>query len=175
MPRSHGDDGAGTLFNEVSTVYLWPGWGKPALSLSGRCCWRANERRSKIDTCYRHDDFGNITHIFEHGADLEQGDERTTTIAYNPAVEPYIVGLPWEVTISAGVPPAVQPANRITYYCYDGDNGSDFANCSGKPTKGLLTATQLVDDEGFYVTTTYAHDAYGDLTAVQTCSIIMDG
>ena len=130
---------------------------------------------SKIDTYYRHDDFGNITHIFEHGADLEQGDERTTTIAYNPAVEPYIVGLPWEVTISAGVPPAVQPANRITYYCYDGDNGSDFANCSGKPTKGLLTATQLVDDEGFYVTTTYAHDAYGNLTAVQTCSIIMDG
>ena len=66
-----------------------------------------------IYTYYHYDEFGNITNIFEHGADLEQNDdERTTKIVYNPAVAPYIVGLPWEVVVSRGVPPNVSPPRR---------------------------------------------------------------
>jgi RHS repeat-associated protein len=116
-----------------------------------------------VDTSYAYDEFGNVKNIFEYGVDVVPNDDRTTTIAYNPATDPYIVGLPWLFMVSGGVP----RSERFTYFCYDGDNGTDFVNCPGKPMKGLLTAQQVVDDKGLYVTTTYFPDRYGNLAGVR--------
>jgi hypothetical protein len=112
-----------------------------------------------------YDGYGNVIHIFEHGDPLFDGHERTTTITYNPAKQPYIVGLPWQVTIGEGVNP-VKKGLRYTYFCYNGDNGTDTVNCSGLPKRGLLTAIQAVDDKGLYITTKYQHDAYGNVQII---------
>jgi RHS repeat-associated protein len=117
-------------------------------------------------TYYAYDAFGNVTDIFEHGAQAKPGDERTTGYAYQHATGPWIVGLPWQETLSEGIQPAGKLL-RSTFFCYDGDNGSDTANCSGMPAKGLLTAEQQVDSQGLYVTSAYQYDAYGNLAAEQ--------
>ena len=56
---------------------------------------------------------------------------------------------------------------RSTYFCYDGDNGTDTANCSAMPTKGQLTAIKQVDDKGLYLTSVYYYDPYGNLASTQ--------
>lgn len=116
-----------------------------------------------VYTYYAHDAFGNITSVSEYGADLDKnGDERTTTIVYRPAPGPYIVGLPHEQVLSEGTQPAGAGV-RNTYYCYDGDNGTDQASCPGTITKGLLTAKKVVNPNGWYDTTIYHYDQYGNV------------
>jgi RHS repeat-associated protein len=115
---------------------------------------------------FAYDAFGNLRDVFELGAAAIAGDERTTGYTYHHATQPWIVGLPWQQTISQGA----QPTGRLlrsTFFCYDGDNGSDTVNCSHPPTKGRLTGEQLVDGLGLYVTTTYEYDAYGNLAATK--------
>jgi RHS repeat-associated protein len=117
-------------------------------------------------TYFAYDDYGNVRNIFEHGAAGTAGDERTTTLAYRYATGPWIVALPWQQTLSEGVQPTGKLL-RSTFFCYDGDNGTDSTNCSGVPTKGQVTAEQHVDDTGLYVTTTRLYDQYGNLAVTQ--------
>jgi RHS repeat-associated protein len=123
-----------------------------------------------VYTYFAYDEFGNLTAAFDHGAGppgANNGDERTTATSYKPATDPWIVGLPWQETVSEGVQPATKLL-RSRFSCYDGDNGSDTANCSGVPTKGLRTGEQRVDDLGLYRNTTYQHDAYGNVAMSKT-------
>lgn len=116
-------------------------------------------------TYFNFDQFGNLSSIAELGSSAVNGDEVTTNIYYKYADQPWIVGLPWQqVTTDPARPGSVL---RSTFFCYDGNNGTDWANCPGTPTKGLLTAMQRVDDLGLYVTNTYLYDPLGNLAAVQ--------
>lgn len=117
-----------------------------------------------VQTDYAYDAFGNVKNIFEYGNILSNTDDRTTTITYNPAVAPFIVGLPWQIVVSEGIRP-IKKNLRLTYLCYDGQNGTDISNCPGLPLKGLLTRIQVVDDLGLYVNTTYAYDSYGNCSS----------
>ena len=122
---------------------------------------------SMASTYFAYDEFGDVRDIFDYGADAKSGDERTTSYAYQHATGPWIVGLPWQEAISEGVTPAVGKDLRLTYFCYDGDNGTDTASCSGMPTKGQLTAIKRVDNTGNYLTSVYYYDAYGNLAVAQ--------
>jgi RHS repeat-associated protein len=116
-----------------------------------------------VYTYYTHDAFGNVTGVSEYGADLEKnGDERTTTIVYRPATGPYIVGLPHQQVLSEGTQPA-GAGLRYTYFCYDGDNGTAQTSCAGTITKGLVTAKKVVNPNGWYDTTFYHYDQFGNV------------
>ena len=146
-------------------------YNPPGASPPYNCTMLARNRLeyglSVASTYFAYDDFGNVQDIFDYGADGKSGDERTTSYAYQHATGPWIVGLPWQETISEGVQPAVGKMLRSTYLCYDGDNGTDSANCSAMPTKGQLTAIKQVDDKGQYVTSVYYYDPYGNLASAQ--------
>jgi RHS repeat-associated protein len=115
-------------------------------------------------TRYAYDEFGNVVDVFDDGTPGASDDDRTTIVAFHPAVAPWLVGLPaWE-----GLFEGVQPAKtmrRSTFFCYDGANGSDTASCPGVPTKGMLTGVQAVDDLGLFVRSTRGYDAYGNAAA----------
>ncbi|WP_432075100.1 hypothetical protein [Streptomyces wuyuanensis] len=98
-------------------------------------------------TYFQYDKFGNVDHVREIGDPQDPTDDRLILRSYRPATGPCIVGLPWFEQRFAGAGPAA-PLLRSTYYCYDGDNGTASVNCSGMPSKGLLTAVQAVDDTG---------------------------
>jgi RHS repeat-associated protein len=120
-----------------------------------------------VESGYAYDEFGNVRDVFDHGSIDRSGDERTIGVTYKAAPGPWIVGLPWQQTLNGGVHP-VGKLLRSTFFCYDGDNGTDSTNCSGIPTKGQLTAQQRVDDKGLYVRSTYQYDGFGNLAATQT-------
>ena len=117
-------------------------------------------------TYFSYDQYGNVTQVLEHGVPSRPGDERTTSISYKAATGPFIVGSPWQVTISEGLPPAMSLL-KSTFFCYDGDNGTGYSNCSGLPTQGLLTATQQVDDLGLYVTSEFLYDGFGNVAGIR--------
>jgi RHS repeat-associated protein len=162
-------DKMGRVHNRDITAPLSPGSAPPYKCLASYRNRVALSQSSpglglNIYTYYTYDEFGNITSISEYGAALaENNDERTTTIAYRPAVGPYIVGLPHQVTVSEGVQPA-RRTYRYLYFCYDGDNGTDSRSCAGSVSKGLLTAAKRVNDNGWYDTNIFAYDTHGNLT-----------
>ncbi len=126
----------------------------------------ASGQAMNVYTYHRHDDYGNITEVSQYGADLaKNSDERTTTTLYRPAPGPYIVGLPYQQVLSEGTQPAGTGV-RHTYFCYDGDNGTAQTSCAGTVTKGLLTAKKVVNPTGWYDTTLYHHDQYGNLDSI---------
>ena len=165
----------GTAYRDAFGDFVGSGetlaYNPPGASPPYNCTMLARNRLeyglSVASTYFAYDDFGNVQDTFDYGAAAKSGDERTTYNAYQHATGPWIVGLPWQETISEGIQPAVGKMLRSTFFCYDGDNGTDSANCSGMPTKGQLTATKRVDDKGLYVTSVYYYDPYGNLASVQ--------
>ncbi|MEU1388093.1 MULTISPECIES: deaminase domain-containing protein [unclassified Nonomuraea] len=117
----------------------------------------ARNRATSLD----YDDFGNVVRILDLGNPQDPADDRLTLRSYRPETGRYLVGLPWFEQRLDGAQPAAQPL-RTTYFCYDGDNGTAAANCSGRPSRGLLTAVQMPDDKGLYVSSTYQYDDYGN-------------
>jgi RHS repeat-associated protein len=114
---------------------------------------------------YTYDDLGNPRIIDGEGSISLKGDETRVTQSYKYSYSNWLVGLPWQqVTTDPAQPNSLL---RSTFFCYDGDNGTDFQNCDGIPVKGLLTAVQRVDDRGFYVTDTFLHDAFGNVSVRQ--------
>ena len=115
-----------------------------------------------ITTDYAYDEFGNVRNVFEHGTADTTGDERTTGYRFEPALDPWIVGLPAQEFLVEGIHQPSSSLLRSTFYCYDGQNGTDSTSCPGRPTRGLRTAEQHVDDLGLFVTTTYRYDRFGN-------------
>lgn len=114
---------------------------------------------------YTYDDLGNPRIINDEGSISLTGDETRITRSYKYSYPNWLVGLPWQqVTTDPAQPNSLL---RSTFFCYDGENGTDFQNCDGIPAKGLLTAIQRVDDRGLYVTDTFLYDAFGNVNVRQ--------
>ena len=163
-------DAQGHIFAKTITDYLPTGQAPPYTCLLANytddITTDPSGQSMNIYTYYKYDEYGNIIDIYDYGADLDgNNDERTTTIVYKPAPGPYIVGLPHQVVRSSGVLPA-KKVYRSIYYCYDGDNGTDQSPCAGQITKGLLTARKVLNDNGWYDTTTIGYDPYGNVETV---------
>jgi RHS repeat-associated protein len=162
-------DEAGTYVGSRDMI----GYEPPALQAPHRCVMLYRNRVEhgmsastlNVYTSFTFDEVGNPRSIVDYGAVAAAGDEVTTTINYQYAYDPWIVGLPWQQTTTDPARPG--SVLRSTFYCYDGSNGTDSSNCPGVPTKGLLTAVQRLDDLGLYVTNTYQYDAFGNLAAQQ--------
>ncbi len=163
-------DVTGKWVHRTITAYLPPGGDPPY-----RCLVNYKDRIESDPqgdslnayTYYTYDEFGNVRAISESSVGLNtSSDRRTTSITYRAATVPYIVGLPLQVTIRDGTA-SIGETRRYTYYCYDGDNGTNSASCSGTSsmTNGQLTAVKVVNDNGWYDTTFYSYDGYGNRTS----------
>jgi RHS repeat-associated protein len=159
-------DGSGTPLRRAITSYLPPGGQAPyscrLVDHTDAVTVDPTGQGLNVFTYYNHDEYGNVTDVFEHGGPTSSLDDRTTTTLYKPNAGPYIVGLPHQVVLSEGVSPA-NTVRRSAFYCYDSDNGTDNTPCAGTITRGQLTATKVVNPSGWYDTTNYGYDAFGNL------------
>jgi RHS repeat-associated protein len=109
------------------------------------------------------DEFGNTRQIVVEDPSTPSGVLRTTRIDYHPALGPYIVSLPSDKYVYAGLDFTQSPI-LSTSYCYDDDKN---AGCRSPPTSGLLTATKRWNDQALQMeVTTYEYDRYGNQTKV---------
>lgn len=159
-------DVSGTPLHRTITSYLPPGGQAPytcrLVNNTDAVTVAPTGQGLNVYTFYNHDEYGNVTNVAEHGSPTSTKDDRTTTTVYKPAPGPYIVGLPHQMVLSEGVNPATT-IRRSAFYCYDGDNGTDQTSCAGTITRGQLTATKVVNPNGWYDTTTYGYDTFGNL------------
>ncbi len=113
-------------------------------------------------TGFIYDGFGNLTRVLENGGG---NTARTTHLSYAPLTASWIVDRPWQITVYDEDRPG-GTLRRSIFHCYDGNNGTDQVNCSSNMSMGRLTAIKLVNANGWYDTTTYAYDTYGNIGAV---------
>ena len=108
-----------------------------------------------------YDQYGNVTHTYEHGDYDVFGDERTNVRGYVPNMTDYIVGLPAYENTYAGIGVGGQLMNQVLYY-YDNNPTHNQL----PPTKGNVTQIDRWDSNtGGYVTSYMGYDLWGNLTS----------
>lgn len=130
------------------------------------CKARTDNRHTKV--IYGYDSFGNIQNEYVHG-DVDNPENpslnRTTIRNYTSNTDQWIVGLPINETVYAGIGTAEGSKISHTDYYYDGVSDCSVASTNQNPIKGNLTrivrwnnSEPNADQENLM-----AYDGYGNL------------
>jgi RHS repeat-associated protein len=140
---------AGPYFNPPQQV--------DSFTCNGSSCNGAKQTQ----VVYAYDSFGNIVREEQHGDVNDQFDDFTVTRSYSPNLGAWILNLPSNETVYAGI----GTSNKIVAndYYYDGIIDCNGASTNKTPTKGDLTAIVWLNSEAESPEAHFAYDGFGNL------------
>ena len=137
-------DAAGNLYTETTTTYTAdadgqaPYYTPPASVVTKICDGNACGRTTRTDFTY--DAYGNVTEEQQYGDTSTTTDDRTIVRTYAPNTTAWILSLPTQERIHAGLGPTGARLAQTDFY-YDGTSSCAVASTTQQPTTGTLTRT----------------------------------
>ncbi|TCQ16657.1 RHS repeat-associated protein [Rhizobium sp. PP-CC-3G-465] len=152
-------DSDGGIGRVVSDTYALNASSVPytALNTGTETEFRALGVAKAVRTTRSFDSYGNKIEEREEGRIDVPGDEKVSNWNYVYNKGAYIVSRPWWLRVSQVNAPTGEHLKAVNYIYDNQEQGT-------APTKGLLTGQQDYTGQGVYQQSTFAYDAYGNLT-----------